>query len=271
MRHRLFIYGLSFLCLAACSHRKMKEPKADADTTGVHEQTTNLGNVNVADGKLVSKGVIKSVTDIALYAELQQKVVETKLQEGRRVAKGEVLLRLKDEEVRQQIQKAQYDLEQSRFRYAEILIGQGYRRSEFADVPKTIRDQAKIQCNMEAAELNLEIARKQMEKTIVKAPCSGVVTKVKVHQFDMPSNEPVCHILDPDHLMVEFFILEAELRKISKASTVSVTSVTYPNEHHVAKVTSISAMVDENGMVKIEARLSDARNLLPGMTAIVNF
>lgn len=42
------------------------------------------------------------------------------------------------------------------------------------------------------------------------------------------------------------------------------------NEVHTATVNLISPRVDENGMVRIEAELSDCRNLDPGMTAFVN-
>lgn len=267
----LIISGLLVAGLTSCGNKQNAQQMAQEEPEPVSDASASLGNVQVKQDQLVSKGVIKSVTDIAIYTELQKKIVESNLKEGKLVQKGQVLVKQDDEEIRTDIEKARNEFEQAQYNYMEILIGQGYKRDDFDQAPQTVKDQAMIKCNYQAAKLNLEIAEKQLEKTVIKAPCNGAMSQVKVHQFDMPSGDPICHIVDTENLKVEFHILETELRKLSNGSVVNVVSVAYPDEPHEATVSSISVIVDENGMVQVEALLKDPTHLMPGMTAIVNF
>jgi len=259
------------LTLMSCGKSTGSMDEVDSIYTELSTDGSSLGNVRVDGQKLVSKGIIKSVTDIALYAELQERIVACDLKEGKMVKKGDVLIRLDDEDIRTQIEKARHEFEQAEYQYSEILIGQGYKREEFSRIPEAVRQLAMVKCNYRSSQLNLEIARKQIQKTAITAPSSGAVTNVTVHLFDRPSGEPVCHIIDPGHLKVVFHVLETELSKVKEGQNVIVTCVTYPNEPHKATVSNISVMVDENGMLKVEALIDDATHLLPGMTAIVNF
>jgi hypothetical protein len=49
----------------------------------------------------------------------------------------------------------------------------------------------------------------------------------------------------------------------------SVSTVAYPSEQHSAAVSAISPVIDDNGMVHIEATLPPHPHLMPGMTAFI--
>lgn len=60
-----------------------------------------------------------------------------------------------------------------------------------------------------------------------------------------------------------------ELAKYEEGAVLSVSTVTYPAEKHTAKVSGINLVIDDNGMIHIEATLEPHPHLLPGMTAFV--
>ena len=52
-------------------------------------------------------------------------------------------------------------------------------------------------------------------------------------------------------------------------TVIQVVSIAYPNETHEAKISTVSPVVEKNGMVHLEALLTPHPHLMPGMTAIV--
>ena len=81
--------------------------------------------------------------------------------------------------------------------------------------------------------------------------------------------EPLFYIVDTDHLKVSFEVLENEVPRYENGAILSVSTVAFPSEHHPATVSGISPVVDDNGMVHIEATLNPHPHLAPGMTAFI--
>ena len=81
--------------------------------------------------------------------------------------------------------------------------------------------------------------------------------------------EALFYIVDIEHLKVGFDVLENELAKYEEGAVLSVSTVTYPKEKHTARVSGINPVIDDNGMIHIEATLEPHPHLLPGMTAFV--
>lgn len=226
---------------------------------------------DMASSCTVSKGKIESVTDIAVYSQMQEQIVKLNIIDGVSVRKGDVLVELDDERLMNQLVQARNSFEQAEYMFEEILIGQGYKKDEFDKVPDYVISIAKVKSGYNTNEASLKQAERNYAKRNVTAPVSGTVTDVAVHLYDLPqSTAPLCRIFDPWHMKVVFNILENERGRLEIGSKVSVTTVAYANEVHSATVNLISPRVDENGMIRIEAELSDTHNLDPGMTAFVN-
>lgn len=220
---------------------------------------------------LVSKGVIRSANEVKVFSRIEGQLKDVKLLEGRVVRKGEVLFNLDDWELAAKVQISQTAYDQANFRMTEILLGQGYKREKLDEVPENIKEYARIKSGLNSCASELEYSRERLKRAVITAPVSGVVTLIKAlpYSFVKPG-ETLCTIVDPSDLIVRFSILETELRKFSVGTTVEVRSIAYSEMLHLATVRSIGTVVDESGMVEIEAVLSDSENLLPGMTAMVN-
>lgn len=220
---------------------------------------------------LVSKGVILSANEVEVFSRIEGQLLDVKLLEGRTVRKGETLFNLDDWELAAKVQISRTAYEQASFRMTEILLGQGYKRDKLDEVPENIKEYARIKSGLNVSASELSYNQERLKKAVITAPVSGVVTLIKAlpYSFVKPG-ETLCTIVDPANLIVRFSILETELRKFSVGTEVEVRSIAYPEMIHIASVRSIGTVVDESGMVEIEAVLSDSEKLLPGMTAMVN-
>ena len=120
--------------------------------------------------------------------------------------------------------------------------------------------------NEAKAELH-ELEHEQSYYTIT-APVSGTVSRIKNTLYGAARpGEALFYIIDTKQLKVCFDVLENELAKYQMGASVSVSVIAYPSEQHTATVSAISPVIDDNGMVRIEATLEPHPHLMPGMTA----
>jgi len=224
-----------------------------------------------AERMLVSKGIIRSENEIKVYSRIEGQLTEVKLLEGAKVRKGDVIFNLDDWDLKSKVLLNESALEQASFRMEEILVSQGFKRDQFDTVPERITANARIKSGMNVCQRELEISRERLGMADIKAPVSGVVTGLSAvsYAFVKPG-ETLCTIVDPNNLIVEFSILETELRNFSIGTKVDVCAIAYKETGHTAIVRSVGSVVGEDGMIKVEAVLQDSENLLPGMTTIVN-
>jgi hypothetical protein len=70
-------------------------------------------------------------------------------------------------------------------------------------------------------------------------------------------------------LKVCFDILENELQRFEKGTVITVTPISFPDDHHQARITAVSPVVEKSGMIHLEATLTPHPHLMPGMSTIV--
>lgn len=269
MMDKAIRYSLIFLlsmASVACSNKAVEQQPSQVqpvDTAGAARPQ--------ARKVLVSTGVIRSDREVSVFSRIEGQLLEVNLIEGASVRAGQPLFRLDDWELKGKYEISRTAYEQAQFRMTEILVGQGYKRDRLDEVPDNIKEYAKVKSGVNVCASDLEFNRSRLEKAVIKAPVSGLVTGIKSLSYSfVEPGQTLCTIVDPKHLIVEFSILETELRKFEVGTVVEVRAIAYNEIVHTATVRSIGTVVDESGMVKIDAVLSDSDHLLPGMTAIVN-
>lgn len=218
----------------------------------------------------VSKGTIESVVDVEVYCQLQEQVVQLYVNEGQKVRKGQVLIMLNEENLMAQLIQARNEFEQAESSYQEILVGQGYTLEHLDQIPEYTVKMAKVKSSYNIREESLRQAERNYEKRKVLSPISGIVSEIKVHQYDLPQTvTPVCRVFDGDHMKVVFNVLESEMEKVRVGHIIKVTTIAHPNDSHNATINIIASKVDQRGMVRVEAELEDSKDLMPGMTAMI--
>lgn len=268
----LFLFILSFALLSACQPKK-SVPAVDeqpADTTVV-QSLESLSSQRVPSYATANKGKIEAVREIPVFSRISEQIVMFGVEKaGQQIKKGQVVVRLSEDAIRENILHSRARLEKAEFQYQAILMGQGYKLAHLEDAPENIKQLARINSGYNEAMAELHELEHTLSYCSIVAPISGAVSQIcnTLYGAAQPG-EALFYIVDTEHLKVGFDVLENELAKYQMGVGLSVTTVAYPDERHTAKVSAISPVIDDNGMVHIEALLEPHPHLMPGMTAFV--
>ena len=267
---------MALIAITACHSRPSapvlpREPaaaqeKADAPVP----QNQSLQRAIEAEG-FSSKGTIEAVTEVPVYSRIGEQIVSFDIQLGQRVKKGEVVVRLNQEVLRDRINRNKAELERADYEAQAILMGQGYKRNNLDKAPEDLQRQARVNSGYNAALASLNQLEHELTYCTITAPLSGAVSRIDATLYSAATpGVPLFFIVDTEHLKVCFDVLENELSKFQSGTRIQVISVAYPSEVHEAEVSAISPVVEKNGMVHLEATLPPHPHLMPGMTAIVS-
>ena len=232
-------------------------------------ENQNLQRTIEAEG-FSSKGTIQAVTEVPVYSRISEQIVSFDIELGQRVRKGEVVVRLSQDVLKDKIARGKAELENAEYHYQAILMGQGYKRGQMDDAPEEMRQQARINSGYYATMASLKLLEREITYCTITAPITGAVSRIEATLYGAATpGVPLFYIVDTEHLKVCFDVLENELHKFQTGTRIRVISVAYPSEVHQAEVSAISPVVEKNGMVHLEATLQPHPHLMPGMTAIV--
>lgn len=274
--NRFFPFCVLLLALYACKNDSRKESvssQKSTDTTLIapREPATlrSLRQTIDADG-FSSKGTVQAVTEVPVYSRLNEQIVAFDVKMGQRIQKGQVVARLSQAALNDQILRCKAELEHAEYQYQAILMGQGYKRNELEKASDDIKRQARINSGYNTAKAMLQQLEHQLSYCTITAPITGAVSRIESTLYSAATpGAPLFYVVDTEHLKVSFDVLENELHHFKVGTHLKVVSIAYPSEIHPAVVSAISPVVEKNGMVHLEAKLAPHQHLIPGMTAIV--
>ena len=118
--------------------------------------------------KITANGTVLANESVELRSEIAGKVVGIEFEEGVRVGEGDVLLRTNDSELQTQLRQTLYRIELAMMRVnrQQQLLEQG---STAQDAFDSAMNEARV------LEAEAELIRAQLEKTVIRAPFSGVI------------------------------------------------------------------------------------------------
>lgn len=203
---------------------------------------------------------LEAEDEVAVFAEASRRVVELGVEEGRRVAKGQVLARLQDDEQRTRLAKvqSQYDNASREYERQKRLFDQAL-----------ISEQAwnDATYELEQLALALEEARRELSYTEVRAPISGTVTERLINLGDFVNvNQKLFHLVDFDSLVARVFVPEKELRRIAAGQPARITAPALGGAAIAGAVDRLAPVVDpQSGTVKVTVDVPPAGGLRPGL------
>jgi membrane fusion protein (multidrug efflux system) len=179
-------------------------------------------------------------------------VVERLLaEEGDRVAAGEVLLELEDDEYRHRLTLAEADVEQQRLRFERVekMVSEGLTSTEAYET---------AQRDLSAAEASLELAQLELSYTHVRAPFTGRVVRRLVDPGQTVSNGiPLFTLADMSRLLARVFVPAKEFRSIRPDQPVQLV-VTSTGDRLTGRIDLVNPMVDpDSGTIKVTVAVSD--------------
>lgn len=246
--------------------QELNELKAEISTLeeeiATMDTTTNLESKTPVEVKAIEQesfshfvkltGTVTSKENIMISAEATGRVESIPAEEGQKVSKGTVLVRLNNDQVRNQLQeaKASYELAETTYQKRKKLWDQKIG-SEIEYL------QAKNQ--YETTKSRYAQVRDQYDNTVIKAPINGSVDDISVKEGEYVNmGSPIVRVVDLKNVEIEAELSEDYLPNVKKGDSVRVNIPSLGVER-MAPVEFVSQVINpENRSFKIKINLPNA-------------
>ncbi|MDY7095185.1 MAG: efflux RND transporter periplasmic adaptor subunit [Acidobacteriota bacterium] len=203
---------------------------------------------------------LEAESSVQVLAEANRKVRQLLVEEGDRVRRGQVLVRLQDDEQRTTLAKVQSELDKVGRDYdrQKRLYEQGFLSEE---------DYSDATYQIEQLQLRLEEAQRELSYTEVTAPIDGTVTARMINLGDFVTiNQPLFELVDFDSIVARVFVPEKELSSLATGQEARLTTPAVSDQIHSGSIERIAPVVDpKSGTVKVTVALDNPRALRPGL------
>lgn len=204
---------------------------------------------------------ISSDADAPVTARVSGEVVDLLVEEGDRVAAGQVLARLDGERLRLEMLAAKANLERSRKEYVRNtdLHERGLVSSSMYEGLKF--DLASLKATYDLKRLNYGYSS-------MRATIAGVVSSREIKSGEnLAVGQVAFRITETSELIAHLQIPQAELTKFNSGHAATVKVASMPDAHFAATIVRISPTIDaRNGTFRATAIIDNADgNLAPGM------
>lgn len=253
------------------------------------ERVAKLYKIGKTDSKntVTYPGVVKSLKHAELFFRVSGPVIENKLVVGQFVREGEILMKIDQRDYLREIDKLkqelkinkdQRDLNKTNFKRTEQLYKQ-------QAISKSEYDAALTRANVSDAQLksleeSIKKAQDMLSDTNLRAPFSGVVTDLRIKQFEnAQANVPVMTIDDLREVEVHVSVPAGNMPdmefKDSEKADDFVFDITFPGRaNRVVKgvmngFKAVAADNSETYDVSLKVKAPEDFVILPGMSAEV--
>jgi membrane fusion protein (multidrug efflux system) len=211
-----------------------------------------------------TNGTLEAENEVDVVARINGPIVELSTEEGRRVARGDVLARIDPREP-----EAQAEIARVALREAERSFERARTSFEANLISKADYDQAVAA--KESAEATLHERQVQLSYTRITAPFDAVVVERTVKLGDnVTPNQKLFRISDFDPLLSKIQVPEKELPRLRRGQPAYLTVEAWQGERFSARVLRISPVVDSaTGTVRVTLEVQGRERLRPGMFASV--
>ncbi len=281
MKIRVFLSGiggllLGSLLLSSCT-TKAEEVKETATQTVLKEQAVADVEVmklekSVFNHEVVSNGKLLARGKADLRFQTSEAILHIWVKNGDHVRRGQKIAELDRQKLHISLLKARDSRERARLELQDVLIGQGYRLADSANIPPKILRLAQVKSGYDQACLEYQSCAQAYRQSTLTAPFDGIIANLYTKPYNMaPTSEAFCTVVDNLHLEADFTIMENELALIRKGDAVQVLPYAIDGVVAPGRIIEINPLVGENGLVRVKAEIANNRNqLFEGMNVRIN-
>lgn len=189
------------------------------------------------DENLNLSGTLEANEEIDIRSEVSGVVESINFKEGTKVAKGQVLFRVNDVELRAQLSKV---------KTAQLLASENQRRAKLLlDKQAISQEEYEVSnADYESTKAESDLIAAQLSKTTVRAPFSGTIGLRSISEgtYVTPAT-PIARLVNTSQLKLTFAIPEKYVSQMSVGTTLTFKTAG-SKESHTAKVYAVEPQVD---------------------------
>jgi len=240
----------------------------------VQATTVTMRPVGTQAAVLNASGYVTARRRATVSSKITGKVVEVNVEEGRRVAEGQVLARLDDSSSRAALALAQAQAEAARraLRENEVRLAQAQlnQRRTAQLLQERIASQSQLddakaesdsiearvsalQEQIRVAERQIEVQEAELANYVIRAPFSGIAISKDAQAGEMVSpvtagggftRTGICTIVDMNSLEIEVDVNESYISRVNPGQDADAVLDAYPDWHIPARVITLVPTAD---------------------------
>jgi membrane fusion protein, multidrug efflux system len=278
--HRITLPILALLVLSAVALSGCKKSEA-APTTTVQKVKVETVPATEIETPAVLRltGNLKGERETELAANVSGRVLETLVERGGKVTKGQIIARIDTSAASLQLAEAKVQIATTETQTSidQVECERYQKLKERGAVTDLEYSQVMARCqknplSLDAAKARASIAAKNVGDGVIRAPFAGVVTDrfIEVGEYVQP-NTRVVSIANVDSLRLEFSVPEANYPAVKQDSEGRFVVAAYGEREFSGKVIHIGGAIRNTRDVLVEAEVpNNDGQLLPGMFANVS-
>jgi RND family efflux transporter MFP subunit len=240
---------------------------------------------------LTASGYVVARRKAVVSAKIQGRLAELRVEEGSRVALGEVFARLESADHEAQVERAKASVlraeadlaeNQRQLRLAQRLASDAVVSRDYVDAAES---RARIaEAALAQAQADVRMYEALLQNTFIRAPFAGVVVKKMAEVGESVAPIPpgvnistasgaIVALADLDTLEVEADVSESNVAKLGPSQPAEVTVEAFPDRRYKAVLRQIIPTADRTkATVQVKVTILDKdRDLKPEMSAKVTF
>jgi membrane fusion protein, multidrug efflux system len=255
-----------------CGRQTADAEPADAGVTIGPENVAVVAVKQIQTGPLVS-GSLEPDQQAVVRAEVSGAILQTYVEAGQRVQRGELLARIDDTAFREQALSAKSavataqnanEIAQRNLQRSEALIKVGAIADRDLENARNAALAAQTQLdNAKAVSVN---AQKTLDRTLVRAPFDGVVSVRSVSGGDYVSpGNAIVSVVNPATMRLVASVPANEMAEVRVGMPVAFSVTGYPSRSFTGRVSRVDPMADPaTRQVAITVRIPNGGHSLVG-------
>lgn len=282
-RMLLFVACGSF-CLGACQQKS-----ADSETTQSHQEKIDAGQTFTVKEQSMTltmnfPAVLRGRQDVAVYPQVEGKIIKVCVEEGQTVQRGQPLFVLDQVEYKATLTTAQANLQAVKAKEANAKLNYESNLqmrsaqiiSDFV-VKQSANEWQTARAEVRQAEAAVTNAANSLSYTVVKSPTSGVIGSLPYKLGALVSanmSAPLTYVSDNESMVAYYALDEQQLAALmlryggKEAAIRQMAAVKWQASDgsiydFMGKVVTISGLLDQNtGTVSVRATFPNPKRML---------
>ncbi|NOZ46253.1 MAG: efflux RND transporter periplasmic adaptor subunit [Chlorobi bacterium] len=212
-----------------------------------------------------ANGSVEAIESAFISPEINGQIKSVLVEEGQKVKKGQILIRLKSDITQKGIEEVKTGLE---------LATKIYEKQKELWDKKIGSELQYLQAknNKQTLEGKLETLQAQLDMAVIRAPFDGIVDKIVKKEGELASpGLQLIQLVNLSQLNINADVSENYISKIHKGDKVKISFPSYPGLVMEANVHRIGNIINpSNRTFEIQVRINNEDNMLkPNMIAII--
>jgi RND family efflux transporter MFP subunit len=277
--------GLCLLVLSGCKQEaseaqapnpSAQQAQAQAPVVLGPEDVVRVEQRELQSGPVLS-GTLQARRAAAMRAEVQGAVLEMAVEQGQKVKKGQLLARIEDSSLQNQLIAARTAVRVAR-NGLQVARSEEQRNRQLSDagvitqrdLERAVLARYQAQAQLSEAQARLALAQQQMSRTRIRAPFDGVVSERHASAGDIVQPGTALYtVIDPTSMRLEASVPASQLSLLEPGARVDFNVGGYGERTFAGRIERINPAVDPaTGQVRLYVTLpNNQQTLLTGLFA----